>query len=52
MVPPISKYKILKARGFGEKWIKWMEMLLGSGTSLVLLNGVSGKKITAKEELG
>jgi hypothetical protein len=24
---------ILKARGFGEKWIKWMEMLLGSGTS-------------------
>jgi hypothetical protein len=35
---------ILKARGFGKKWIKWIELLLGSGTSFILLNGVPGKK--------
>jgi hypothetical protein len=27
---------ILKARGFGKKWIKWIEILLSSGTSAIL----------------
>jgi hypothetical protein len=35
---------ILRARGFGKKWIKWIEILLSSGTSAILLNGVLGKK--------
>jgi hypothetical protein len=35
---------ILKAIGFGSKWIKWIEILLSSRTSAILLNGVPGKK--------
>jgi hypothetical protein len=34
---------ILRHKGFGPKWLKWMEMFTTSGTSSVLLNGVPGK---------
>jgi hypothetical protein len=34
---------ILKARGFGKKWIKRIEILLSSGTLAILLNGVPRK---------
>jgi retron-type reverse transcriptase len=44
--------EILRARGFGERWIKWINLILGSGTSAILLNGTPGKKITAKEGSG
>jgi hypothetical protein len=39
---------ILRARGFGERWIKWINLILGTGTSTILLNGTPGKKFYCK----
>jgi hypothetical protein len=35
---------ILRHKGFGAKWIHWISMILGSGTSQVLLNGVPRRR--------
>jgi hypothetical protein len=35
--------EILHKKGFGTKWLQWMEMIMNSGTSSILLNGVSEK---------
>jgi hypothetical protein len=40
--------QILKRKGFDEKWISWIENILSSATSSVLLNGVLGKKFFCK----
>jgi retron-type reverse transcriptase len=39
---------MLKARGFGPKWIKLIYKILHSASTSVLLNGVPGKKIICK----
>ena len=40
--------KILVAKGFDSKWIKWVQQLLSSATSSILLNGVPGKHFKCK----
>jgi hypothetical protein len=43
---------MLKAKGYGPKWIRLVESILHSASTSVLLNGVPGKKLYVKEESG
>ena len=36
---------MLRAKGFGPRWINWVHNILQSASTSVLLNGVAGKKI-------
>jgi hypothetical protein len=36
--------KVFRCFGCDERWLSWMHMLMSTGTSEVLLNGVPGKK--------
>lgn len=39
---------MLKAKGFGPRWINWVSRILNSASTSVLLNGVAGKRIQCK----
>jgi hypothetical protein len=34
---------MLKVKGFSPRWIRWVQDILSTATSSVLLNGVAGK---------
>ena len=44
-----STIDILRAKGFGEKWISWTKNIFKSASSAVMLNGVPGKKFVCKK---
>jgi hypothetical protein len=46
-----SLRKIMLVRGFPEQWCDWMDMILSSSKSAVLLNGIPGAWIDCKRGL-
>ena len=40
---------IMRHKGFGEKWLAWMELIFSSGTSSILLNGVLRKTFSVED---
>jgi hypothetical protein len=39
---------VMKHKGFSERWVKWIENLLQSGSSSVILNGNVGKSFKCR----
>jgi hypothetical protein len=42
---------ILRHKGFGDRWLHWITLILGSGTSQFLLNGVPGRRFHCWHEV-
>jgi hypothetical protein len=48
MVEHKSILSILSAKGFPPKWCLWIDQILSSGTSSILLNGLPAKEFQCK----
>lgn len=44
-------FEIMRARGFGDRWIMWMTELLTSAKTAILLNSLLGRWIEVKRGL-
>jgi hypothetical protein len=51
MVEHNTILSILRAKGFPEQWCKWINSILSSGTSSILVNGIPGKEFDCKRGL-
>lgn len=51
MVSWAGLFRVMRARGFNELWIGWMEAILKTSKSAVLVNGCPGPWITCKRGL-
>ena len=40
--------KMLECKGFDDRWCMWIKMLLQSGTSSILMNGIPGTEFQCK----
>ena len=40
--------KMLECKGFDDRWCMWIKMLLQSGSSSILLNGIHGTEFQCK----
>jgi retron-type reverse transcriptase len=40
--------QVMKHKGFNDKWISWARIILTTGTSSILLNGIPGKQFECK----
>jgi hypothetical protein len=40
--------KVFESWGFDPRWMQWLSMIMSSGTSEILLNGVPGKKFPCR----
>ncbi|XP_039131813.1 uncharacterized protein LOC120268491 [Dioscorea cayenensis subsp. rotundata] len=44
-------FQILQSRGFGHRWIQWIRMVVASGSSRVLVNGIPTHRFSRGKRL-